>query len=59
MTIRELMNEMKTLIELDPEAADHEIVMAAYNEYGERKFDIPVKDFTSNFEDGVLRLWDR
>ena len=58
MTIRELMNEMSTLILLDPEAVDYEIVMTGHNEYGERNFEIPVKDLTSNFEDGVLRLWD-
>ena len=58
MKIYELINELKTLVELDPEAADYEIVMTGHNEYGERNFEIPVKDLTSNFEDGVLRLWD-
>ena len=59
MTVKELMNELNSLIECMPEIEEYEIKMTGYNIYGERLYDIEVKDLTINSTNQHFTFWDK
>lgn len=59
MTIKELINELNSLIFCMPEIEDYEINMTGYNINGERVYDIKVKDLTINSTNQHFTLWDK
>ena len=59
MTIRELLTILEDYGRLDENFLDFKLVMAGHDAFGERQYDIKVKDTGVNYDDGIVRLWDK
>lgn len=58
MTIKEFVELMQDLIQVDPSVANCKMEMVGHDANGERIYNIPVIDYTYNPDEEVLRLWD-
>lgn len=60
MTVKELVENLNYYIQLyGANFADMPIEMVGYDIEGERKYNIPVQDFTFNTAENRLTFWDR
>lgn len=58
MTLRNLINYINLYADITPSILDYEINAVAYDEYGKRDYEIPMKDATINDEKKIVQLWD-
>lgn len=59
MTVKELMNELNSLLTFMPEVENYELNMTGYDIDGERVYNIKVKDLTINSTNQHFTLWDK
>lgn len=58
MTVKEFLEYLNDLAMTDDSYLDFQIVTTGYDEWGNRKHNIPTKDATCNYDDKVIRIWD-
>ena len=59
MTIKELTDELNSLLTCMPEIENYELNMTGYDIDGERVYDIKVNDLTINSTNQHFTFWDR
>lgn len=59
MTVKELMNELNSLLTCMPEIENYELNMTGHDIDGKRVYDIKVKDLTINSTNQHFTLWDK
>ena len=59
MTVKELMNELNSLLICMPEIENYELNMVGHDIDGKRIYDIKVKDLTINSTNQHFTLWDK
>jgi hypothetical protein len=58
MTLRNFIDYVNRYAEITPSILDYEINAVAYNEYGDRDYEIPMEDVTIDKEKKIIQLWD-
>lgn len=58
MTVKELVDELNSLLTCMPEVKDYELNMTGHNIDGERVYNIKVTDLTINSSNQHFTLWD-
>ena len=58
MTVKELMEELKRVVLVNPEHADYIVKMVGYDIYGDRDYDINIDDVITDSHEKILYLWD-
>ena len=59
MTVKELTDELNSLLTFMPEVENYELNMTGYDIDGERVYNIKVKDLTINSTNQHFTLWDK